>query len=111
MTERLLWIIVASGVGTFLMRLLPFYWRPSSAPSRVARASRRMLDALGPSAITALLVVSLWPHVNHGLATLGAASAIAGLFGVALARWWWGGLTLPTLFGVICYGLVCWVGA
>ena len=85
--------------------------RPSPVPSPAARALRRMLEALGPAAIAALLVVSLWPYVGRGAGTLGAASALAGLAGVALARGWWGGLALPTLFGVVCHGLVRWAGA
>lgn len=111
MTEGLLLIIVACGVGTFLMRLLPLYWRPPPAPSPAARALRRMLEALGPAAIAALLVVSLWPYVGRGSGTFGAASALAGLAGVAVARWWWGGLARPTLFGLVCHGLVRWAGA
>ncbi len=90
-------------------RLLPLYWRPLASGSRNTKGVQRLLDALGPAAITALLVVSLWPAWRGDGSA--AASAAAGLVAVALAHRWRGGLAWPTLAGVVGYGLVRWLGA
>lgn len=105
--SELILIIVLSGAGTFLLRFLPI-WRARRRPG-AASASPRLqafLQGIGPAAMTALLVVSLWPmvrgndHAAQGLITLVA------LVVIYLTKRWLSGIALPTLTGALSYGLL-----
>src|SRR3546814_15041643 len=64
----LFWIIALSGAGTLLIRLLPMTWQDKGIKKAAGRAGlRRMLDAIGPAAIVALLVAALWGMAAHAV--------------------------------------------
>ncbi len=106
MISRLNLIVLLCGLGTFLLRFLPL-WQ-SRRKRRVAAPGgplERLFKGVGPAAITALLVVSLWPSlvVNfHPISALGTGLALLFIF-VIKRRW--GGIATPTLAGAIVYGL------
>lgn len=65
---------------------------------------QRLLRAIGPAAITALLVVSLWPIVTQsGTAATVLAVGLALLVMVIVKRFR-EGIALPTLLGAATYG-------
>jgi branched-subunit amino acid transport protein len=95
---------VICGVLTFLMRWLPLRHPPQRSRSARGRAVWSMLSALGPAAITALLVVSVWPSAEQlGDAPTWMALG-AGLGTVWLVKRFAGGIALPTLLAALVYG-------
>lgn len=97
-------LIVAAGIGTYLIRLVPMM-----AGQRLASGSgpiTLVLSALGLSAISALIVVSvgdLWR--NHPEpATL--FSLVAGTLGVLVTLRLTRNVGIATLGGALLYGLV-----
>lgn len=108
-TSTLLWIIALSGAGTFLIRLLPMLWQEKGVKSAWSRGGlRNALDAIGPSAIVALLVVSFWGMVAPQPSTQSILPIVIGLLGVALGKRLLGSIAWATLCGVLAYGLVIW---
>ncbi|NYT77334.1 AzlD domain-containing protein [Alcaligenaceae bacterium] len=109
-TSTLLWVVLFSGVGTFLIRLIPMIWqdRGSMNTARHGRL-RRALDAIGPAAIVALLVVSFWDLVNvreDVVATV--VPVVAGVLGVVAGKAWLKTIAWGTLAGVLAYGATVW---
>jgi len=100
-TVKVLWAAVLLGLGTYLFRLLPFLWSRSAGQGN-SPVVRRTLAAIGPAAIIALIVVSLWPNTAH-MPTL--LATLAGVAAVAAAKRWGGGIAWPTLAGAVAYGL------
>ena len=99
--------ILACGIGTFLLRLLPILFNPhhTETTDSFIKAVRGMMNAIGPAAITSLLVVSIWPPEHAGLDPQYLGALAAGLLSVYLTRRTLGGITLPTLTGALVYGL------
>lgn len=100
-------IIILSGAGTFLLRFLPIWQarRRSKAPATSGRF-RAFLQGIGPAAMTALLVVSIWPLVQgneHAGQTLATFVALAVIW---LVKHWFSGIALPTLAGALSYGVL-----
>ena len=80
-------IILACGAGTFLIRYLPLLLHARLADGRRPGARmRRGLDAIGPSAIVALLVVGLSTMFTGPSWWKDAVPVIAGLLGVTLGK-------------------------
>ncbi len=105
----LLWVIALSGAGTFLIRLLPMLWQERGLESAWSRSGlRNALDAVGPSAIVALLVASFWGMMAHDPTALNALPIVLGLLGVLLGKRLLGSIAWATLSGVLAYGLVLW---
>lgn len=108
MSTHTLLIIVLCGIGTFLLRFLPIRQaRRTTGSSQASRRVQRLLQGIGPAAIMALLVISLWPSVAgtgpHAAKILCALAALATI-GVLKNRL--GGIALPTLAGALVYGLL-----
>ncbi|TEA77764.1 hypothetical protein ERE07_13665 [Allopusillimonas ginsengisoli] len=103
-------MIVVCGAGTFLIRWLPMIWHTRGA-GRAAQAGvwRRALDAIGPSAIVALLTVSLWGLVDIQALVSSAAPVLLGLLGVVLGHRYLHGIAWATLAGVLAYGISVWL--
>ncbi len=100
-------IILLSGVGTFLLRFLPI-WQ-ARRKSRTATTSGRLrafLQGIGPAAMTALLVVSLWPMVRGSDHAGQALITLAALAVIFATKRWLSGIALPTLTGALSYGLL-----
>ncbi|MGV8892485.1 MAG: AzlD domain-containing protein [Burkholderiaceae bacterium] len=106
MISRLDLIVLLCGVGTFLLRFLPMWqarWKPSASTS--SGPLYRLFQGIGPAAITALLVVSLWPTLVtnfHPASALGTCLALLVILIIKRLR---GGIAAPTLAGAIIYGL------
>lgn len=100
-------IIILSGAGTFLLRYLPI-WQARRKP-RTAPASGRLrafLQGIGPAAMTALLVVSLWAMVRGNEPTGQALVVFAALAVIYVMKRRFGGIALPTLSGALAYGIL-----
>lgn len=100
-------IVVLCGAGTFLLRLLPI-WQARRRP-RASAASGRLrafLQGIGPAAITALLVVSLWPALKSNEPTLRAMITVLALAIIYAIKRWRGGIAGPTLAGAFVYGIL-----
>ncbi|NYT60900.1 AzlD domain-containing protein [Alcaligenaceae bacterium] len=109
-TSTLLWVIALSGAGTFLIRLLPMLWQEKGVKSAWSRGGlRNALDAIGPAAIVALLVVSFWGMVASQPSVQNMLPIIVGLLGVVLGKRLLGSIAWATLSGVLAYGVVVWV--
>lgn len=112
------WIVLLSGLGTFALRWLPWRQARRRADRRVGRPHaagwvERALVGVGPAAITALLLVSLWGLVQGAEAPAWSPvlAAVGGLATVALVRRIVGGMAWPTLLGALAYGgVVQWLG-
>lgn len=100
-------IIILCGVGTFLLRLLPI-WQARRAVTTTHSSKRvqRLLQGIGPAAIMALLVISLWPMLVTDFQIARGLSALVALVVIALLKRWRGGIALPTLAGALGYGVL-----
>jgi len=108
MATSVIWTILLCALGTFLLRLVPMALYGQHALRTGENSfARRFLQAIGPAAIAALLVVSVWPTVQ-GADTTRIAGTAAGLAAVVAAKRTTGGLARPTLLGAAVYGV--WVG-
>ncbi|MFC3340377.1 AzlD domain-containing protein [Paracandidimonas soli] len=104
-------VIVLCGAGTFLLRFVPL-WRSRSrqqatdaAPDRPS-ALHRFFQGIGPAAITALLLVSLWPFFVASGSWQKALSAGLALLVIYIGKRLTHGLAGPTLLGAGAYGLL-----
>ena len=99
-------IVILAGLGTFLLRYLPLRTtaRPASSKPRSAR-SQAFLQAIGPAAITSLLVVSLWPLWAQS-PTRGPWAIMLALLTIVLIRRFTRDIAIPTLMGATVYGVV-----
>ncbi|HEY9571956.1 MAG TPA: hypothetical protein VIR76_02405 [Pusillimonas sp.] len=105
----LFWIIALSGAGTLLIRLLPMTWQDKGIKKAAGRAGlRRMLDAIGPAAIVALLVAALWGMAAPAVSVQTVTPIVAGLAGVLLGKKYLQTIAWATLAGVLAYGLALW---
>lgn len=108
-TSALIWTIVLGGAGTLLIRLLPMVWHEKGAKGGAGRAGlRRALDAVGPSAIVALLVASFWGMVVPDPSIQAVLPLLIGVLGVMLGKWLFRTIAWATLAGVLAYGCTLW---
>ncbi|HLR77973.1 MAG TPA: AzlD domain-containing protein [Burkholderiaceae bacterium] len=100
-------IIILSGAGTFLLRFLPI-WRARrrSGTTTTSGRVRAFLQGIGPAAMTALLVVSLWSLMRDTGTPVQALATAAALAVIYLLKRWFSGIALPTLAGALCYGML-----
>lgn len=106
---NLLWIIVLSGAGTLVIRLLPMVWQDKGIRKAAGRGGlRRALDAIGPSAIVALLAVSFWGMIAPQVSVQAVAPVLAGLAGVWVGKKLLRTIAWATVAGVLAYGLALW---
>lgn len=100
-------IIILCGAGTFLLRFLPIWQtRRAAATTHNSKRIQRLLQGIGPAAIMALLVISLWPILATDFQIARGFSALAALALIALLKHWRGGIALPTLAGALSYGVL-----
>ena len=97
--------VLLCGVGTFLLRFLPIWQaRRKSGVSASSGPLHRFFQGIGPAAITALLVVSLWPALVtrfHATSALATGLALLSIFVIKRMA---GGIAGPTLAGAVIYG-------
>ena len=104
--SHVFWIALACAVGTFGTRLWPMLWHSKGGANSLSPGLRRALAALGPAAIGALIVSSLWPQVAVAQPALPALRIALAIAAILLARKWVGSTALPTLAGVLVFGLL-----
>lgn len=105
--SELILIILLSGAGTFLLRFLPI-WRSRRKSGRASASPRlrAFLQGIGPAAMTALLVVSLWPMVQGSDRGVQGVITLVALTVIYLIKRWQSGIALPTLTGALTYGVL-----
>lgn len=108
-----LWIaVLASALGTLLIRLLPLFWMQRRLEQQgdddSLEAMPQWLSLLGPLMIAAVFGVSLMPVTPGPLAWLATTVGILATLGV-----WWRKRTLgwPVAAGVATYGVVVMLAA
>ena len=102
--STLIWVVLASGLGTLALRLWPMLWHQKSGANHLRPGLRHALAALGPAAIGALIVASLWPQLAVAQPLLPGLRLLAALAAIALTRKLAGGVAVPTLAGVLVFG-------
>lgn len=105
-------LVVLCGIGTFLIRYLPI-WKTRSNTSQSSSQGRltRFFQGIGPAAITALVIVSLWPTFAPVFRADAATATVLALMGIVLTKRMTSGIALPTLVGAVLYGLVMHLGS
>jgi len=99
------WIIIAAGLGTFLLRFIPLYRAHKAVQERTeTRWWESFLVSIGPAAIASLLVASLAPDLLTGT-NRQVIAGLAGLCAVWVVKRWLGGFAVATLAGAVAYGL------
>lgn len=107
MISDTLLIIILCGGGTFLLRFLPIWQtRRAATSTHGSRRIQRLLQGIGPAAIMALLVISLWPMLVTDFRIARVFGAVIALAVIALLKHWRGGIALPTLTGALTYGVL-----
>lgn len=106
------WIVVLCGVGTFLLRWLPLWSaRHRRHTGRTTAALQKWLEGVGPAAIAALLVVSVWGQIAADARPGRVAIVVLALGCTAAARRVCrGGIAVPTLAGALTYGVLSHLG-
>ena len=103
------WMILLCGLGTFVIRLWPMRWQQQQGDRGMPAWLRGALQALGPAAIGSLLIVSLLPSLLSGEIFTPLLRIIMGIAAIIMARKWIGGVAVPTLVGVLVYGLIAYL--
>ena len=98
------WVVLLCGLGTFFLRLWPMRWHQGRGDEAMQPWLRGALQALGPAAIGALLVASLWSQWRWGQPAWPLMRVVLSLLAIVLARRVAGGVALPTLAGILAYG-------
>lgn len=109
--SHVFWIALACGIGTLTTRLWPMYWHSKGGAESLSPTLSRALAGLGPAAISALIVASLWSEVAVAQPWLPAARIAAALGSIVLVRKLVGGAAWPTLAGVLVYGALQYLAA
>lgn len=105
----LLPVVLVSGLSTYLIRYLPVAVSDRLKGRAVSPRLHRFLMALGPSAIAAMLVLSLVDFLPMaGLAQ--SAAKVGGALGtVFILHRLTANPALATLAGAVTYGLAGWI--
>lgn len=107
MTQHDVVLLLLCGLGTFLLRYLP--WQVLSWQSGQQKAAPgfllRMLQGVGPAAIAALFLVSFMPMLDTQQPPqfLAAAIAATAVYGVKRAT---GSLAWSILISAVIYGVI-----
>lgn len=105
--SELIVIVLLCGAGTFFLRLLPIWRARRKAGTAAAHGLlQSFLRGIGPAAITALLVVSLWPMIGGQDGLIRTAAIAAALLVIVAVKRLKGGIAGPTLAGAAVYGLL-----
>lgn len=100
-------IVLAAGIGNFLLRYIPMLHTSSRKTGLTCEdspksASERFLAAIGPAAITALMITSLIPDFSGDNSR--KISALVGIFAVLVIKYKTKSFPIATLSGAIIYG-------
>ncbi|WP_251006470.1 AzlD domain-containing protein [Stenotrophomonas sp. ISL-67] len=106
--SEMLWIILVCATGTFLLRWVPLWHARRHRQKRIAGSTaQRWLEGVGPSAISALFVVSAWGLLPTDERAGRIVMVVLALACVALLRLLRrGSVALPTLAGSVAYGVL-----
>jgi branched-subunit amino acid transport protein len=107
--SELIWVVALSGLATLLIRWLPMVWQARAQRGRRSDMRlRRSMDAIGPSAIIALLLTSFWGMLSAHATALTVLPIVAGLAGVVVAKRYLKSVAWGTVGGVVCYAASLW---
>lgn len=109
--SHVFWVALACAVCTLATRLWPMYWHSKGGAERLSPTLRRALAGLGPAAIGALIVASLWSQVAVAQPWLPALRIFTALAVIVIVRKWAGGTAWPTLAGVLVFGALQYLAA
>ncbi|MFM2484540.1 AzlD domain-containing protein [Celerinatantimonas yamalensis] len=109
MNHEFWWIILGGCIGTYLLRYLPMRhaFRRHQSQAEM-NGLTRFLIALGPSAITVLLVASLWPMLRDSGQWHNVIEISVAIVAIIRVKRRWGGIALPTFSGVGVFALVAY---
>ena len=102
--DTVFWLALVCGIATFGTRLLPMLWHSKGGADALPPRLRLALSALGPAAISALIVASLWSQWQWGQPAWPLLRVVLSLLAIVLVRRIAGGVALPTLAGILAYG-------
>lgn len=103
---NLFWLIALAGLGTYATRLLPMLggrWIDALSPDGYIV---RYLKALGVTAITSLIVVSVADLLSTDANGLSISATVCGAATVIAAVRWLGNVGIATLLGALVYALI-----
>lgn len=109
--QSLLWIVVASGVGTFAIRFMPMWWRQKYQAYAIPKRLEHGLTALGYAAIVALVVVSIGPQLVAAQSLWAILRVIVAVFAIGSAHYVQKNTILSTTVGVVVFGLLQYFAA
>ena len=101
-------LLVGAGLGTYLLRYLPMRWYVALQVLFQRPLFERVLGALGPAAIVALLVVSLVGLTDGSSWGWQAAELriVLALMVMVSSHLWFKNTIVTTFLGVVSYGVV-----
>ncbi len=105
-------LLVGAGLGTYLLRYLPMRWYVTLEVVFQRPAFKRVLSALGPAAIVALLVVSLVGLIQGDHRWSGQSDELRiglALLAMGGSRYWQKNTIITTFIGVVVYGVILWL--
>lgn len=107
--DKTMLIVLAAGIGNFLLRYIPMLHTSCRKTGLTCEdspnsASARFLAAIGPAAITALMITSLMPDFTGDNSR--KVSAIIGIIAVLLMKYKTRSFPIATLIGAIIYGVM-----
>lgn len=111
-TWQALSLVMAAGVGTYLLRYLPLRWYAKLHTAFQQPALRAALSALGPAAIIALLVVSLNGLIDFSTAQQSQADLLRialALSAIWISHRYTKNTMVATFTGVAIYALYLWL--
>ncbi len=103
-------IILLCGVGTFLIRLFPIWYKFDDTKTETDRLSVSLFSqVIGPTAIASLLIAMSVPLFSNDMLFGHLVVVFVGFAGTFFTQRIFGGVALPSLVGATCYGVVLWV--
>ena len=102
MNSEFLLVTLLVGLGTWMLRFLPTRFMRGTGDPQAPLS--RFLAATGPAAIAALYVGGVLPMLSTQIADI--APLVVGSLAVVAIYLWRRDVTLATLGGAICYGVV-----
>ncbi len=109
-TTSFLLTIAGIGLGTFLIRFLPFYWSLKGQGRRTLSGSwRRAINAVGPAAIVSLLTVAVWGLVEKAATSSEIVAVVLGMAAVCVGKRYLRDVAAATFAGVLVYTLTLYL--
>lgn len=109
-TTSFLLTVAGIGLGTFLIRYLPFYWSLKGQGLRALSGRwRRAINAVGPAAIVSLLTVALSGLMEEAATNSETVAVVLGMAAVYLGKRYLRDVAAATFAGVLAYTLTLYL--